>query len=279
LAEEIYDIYVIVKETGVVIHAYESEWCRIETVTPGREWLYGFEELKGQPNPDYDFDEPLIRVEKTDNRLQLWLEEYNGVYHADVFAYNRLVFSNVGGPERSGVGASAIVELPKVPPVPPAPPAPPAPPPPGWEAIAERLDRIFMKLDDIKREMITPPIPVVIPEIPGIPPPAPEIWKPITDRLDLLVRRANSYSVVTIDLGTARPTLTEYTVGGFALTVYKCTGTFDIRIGTIATDVITVEPLTYPSMLVIDRMDFTRFYIRNSAQPGKEAVIIVWRRE
>jgi hypothetical protein len=91
--------------------------------------------------------------------------------------------------------------------------------------------------------------------------------------------KANTYSVVTIDLGTARPTLTEYSIGGFAMTVFKCTGTMELKIGDITADVITIEPLTYPSMLVIDRMEFNRFFVRNTAQTGKQAVLIVWRRE
>jgi len=259
----IYDIYVVVRETGQVIHATEDEWCRVREIQPGREWTYGFEELKGQPAPDYDYDEPRLHVEKTDERLQLTVEEYGGTYHVDVYAFNRLVFSGVGGPERRGVGASAIVELPEVPPVlvppapPPAPPpVPPPPAPPEWRPVTDRLDLIEKKLEDLLSLLGT-----------------------IEEKMENLAVKANSYSVVTIDLGTARPTLTEYTIGGFALTVYECTGTFDIRIGTISTDVITVEPLTYPSMLVIDRIDFTRFYIRNAAQPGKQAVLIVWRRE
>jgi len=282
MAEEVYDIYVMVKETGAVIHASESEWCRIEEIKPGREWTYGFEEMKGQPSPDYDYDEPLLHVEKIDNRLQLTIKEYHGGFHVDVFAFNKLVWRDVGGPEHRHVGATAIVELPVVVPPPPPVPPPPMPPPPEWDPIATRLDRIYEKLDDIKSEMVKPPIPVVPPPpvVPAPPPPpAPAIWKPITDRLDLLPIRANTYSVVTIDLGTERAQLTEYPVAGFAITVFKCTGTFDLKIGDITTDAITIEPLTYPETIVIDRIDFTQLFIRNTAQAGKEAVLIVWRRE
>jgi hypothetical protein len=140
-----------------------------------------------------------------------------------------------------------------------------------------------------------------------VPPPAPPEARPVTDRLDIIISwianltlpldklqdklqeikaelelfpiKANTYSVVTIDLSTARLTLTEYAIGGFAMTVFKCTGTMDLQIGDVTTDVITIEPLTYPEMVVIDRMEFTRFFVRNTAQAGKEAVLIVWRRE
>ncbi len=254
MAEEIYDIYVMVKETGEVIYATESEWCRIETIRPGREWVYGFEEMKGQPSPDYDYDEPLLHVEKIDNRLQLTIKEYHGRFHVDIFAFKQLVWRDVGGPEHRHVGDSVIVEIPEViPPVPAPPPVPPPfpppPAPPEWKPATDRLDLIYAKLEKIKAE------------------------------IELLVIRANTYSVVTIDLGTARPTLTEYPISGFAMTVFKCTGTMDLKLGDITTDVITIEPLTYPEMIVIDRMDFERFFVRNTAQSGKQAVLIVWRRE
>jgi hypothetical protein len=101
----------------------------------------------------------------------------------------------------------------------------------------------------------------------------------IKAEMETFAIKANTYSVVTIDLGTARPTLTEYAIGGFAMTVFKCDGTLEIKLGDITTDVITIEPLTYPEMMVIDRMEFNRFFVRNTAQTGKEAVLIVWRRE
>jgi hypothetical protein len=61
--------------------------------------------------------------------------------------------------------------------------------------------------------------------------------------------------------------------------VYKCDGTFELKLGDIATDTITVEPLTYPSMLVFDRVDFSKFFVKNTAQAGRQAILIVWRRE
>jgi hypothetical protein len=264
----IYDISVLVKETGAVVHATESEWCRVREIQADREWQYGFEEMKNQPSPDFDYNEPLLDVEKKDNRLQLTIMEYHGRFHVDVFAFNRLIWRNVGGPERRHVGDSVIVELPEVPPtVPPAPPPVPPPPvppippaPPEWTPVTDRLDKLIEKLQTFEVGIL-------------------EKLQEIDVKLAFPAIRANTYSVVNIDLGTARPTLTEYAIGGFAMTVFKCTGTLDIRIGNITTDVITIEPLTYPSMLVIDRMEFTRFFIRNTAQAGKQAVLIVWRRE
>jgi hypothetical protein len=63
------------------------------------------------------------------------------------------------------------------------------------------------------------------------------------------------------------------------MTVYKCDGTFEIKLGDKATDTIMVEPLTYPSMLVFDRVEFSKFFVKNAAQAGRQAILIVWRRE
>jgi len=204
MVKEVYDIYVMVKETGTIIHA---------------------------------------------------IKKYHGGFHVDIFAFNRPVWRDVGGPEHNHVGDSAIVELPEiVPPIPtpppvPTPPIPPPPAPPEWKPIADRLDLIYEKLKDVKTEIT--PLPI----------------------------KANTYSVLTIDLETERSTLTEYPVSGFALTIYKNDGTFDLKIGDIPTDTITIDPLTYPSMILFDRIDFDRLWIRNTAQTGKQAILIVWRRE
>jgi hypothetical protein len=269
MAEEIYNICVVVKETGATIYASETEWCRITTVKPGREWLYCFEEMKDQPNPDYDYNEPVLHVEKLDGRLQLTVREYQGRFHVDLYAFDRLILRNVGGSERKHVGASLIVELPEVPavipkppvPVPPTPPEmpPPAPAPPEAKPVTDRLDIIISWIASFKPLM--------------------DKLQEIKSEMENFVVKANTYSVVAIDLGTARPTLTEYSIGGFAMTVFKCTGTMDLKLGDVTTDTITIEPLTYPEMVVIDRMEFVRFFVRNTAQTGKEAVLIVWRRE
>ena len=140
--------------------------------------------------------------------------------------------------------------------IPPPPVAPPTPPPtmpptlpPDFKYIMERFEAIYYVLWDIKEEI-----------------------RPITIK-------ANTYKVMSVNLSTARPTFDPFYTSGFALTVLKCTGTMEMRIGDKATDSITIEPILYPQMLVIDKMDFDKFYVKNSAQPGKVATIIVWRRE
>jgi hypothetical protein len=253
----VYDVSVLVKETAQWLYAGNKAQCISKQVVAEREWLYCFE-LKGVIRLG-------LHVEKRDDSLQITVSEFEGNYHADVFAFGRPVFRNVGGAERRLIGASRIVEIPTAkpkPPVPPTPPAPPEIPPvipsptPAQEPITVRLDVLIKELHDYEAKLDR-----------------------ILEALGLYPVKANTYSVVTVDLGTERASLAEYPVAGFAMTVYKCDGTFELKLGDIATDTITVEPLTYPSMLVFDRVEFSKFFVKNTAQAGREAILIVWRRE
>lgn len=250
----VYEIHVLVKELAQWLYAGDPSQCTVKTVVQEREWLYCFE-LKGVLRLG-------LHVEKRDGALQLTVREFQGNVRADVFAFGKLALRNV-----AGAGASVIVEVPAPKPKPPAPPMPPVPPVPA------------------------------IPEV--IPPPMPG-QEPLTARLDMLISivaffegkldrirevlelfpvKANTYSVVTVDLGVARPMLEEFNVGGFALTVFSNNGTFDLKIGELATDTLTIKPLTYPAMLTFDRIEFEKFFVGNVAQAGKQATLIVWRRE
>jgi len=262
MVEEIFDIYIIVNETGAIIHATETDWCIVRTQVPGKEWLYHFDDRKGQPFPDQYYDAPVIHVERLNGRLQVSIWQYGGTLHVDVFVFGRVIWRGVGGVEGVHVGDSVIVELPEAPPL----------------------------------EMPPEVPPEVVPPTPGVPPvfpPAPPEWKPLTDPLDAIITKlwdikdeirpiaikANTYSVVPVDLATARLAFVEVSIGGFAMTIYKCTGSMEVKLGDLATDGIPIDPMIYPQMVVIDRMDFPRFYVSNSAQTGREATIIVWKRD
>jgi len=136
---------------------------------------------------------------------------------------------------------------------------------------------------------------IVLPPIPA----APVEWKPVTDRLDKLLEglgvvggdlkdvkadlvamlfRAKDYHVETLDLGTERTDMEFTALQGFALTVFKCTGTIGLKFNAKNSDKITIEALTYPQTLLIDWFDFTKVYVTNTAQSDLSATLISWKR-
>jgi len=137
MAVAVFDIWIFVKETATKIHASEDKWCRKKQIAPD-EWLYCFEDLKGQLRPDYDYNEPILRIKRVYDELHVTIEEYHGYFHADIYAYGVLLWSNVGGRERRHVGDSTTVKIPVPPPV----AVPPiAVPPPVW--TREDIERLL----------------------------------------------------------------------------------------------------------------------------------------
>lgn len=243
-----YDISVIYKETGQVINSSDTQWCRVTEISPN-EWTYGFEEMKGLPNADMDYSDPLLLVKRVNNRIKVTILKYNGIFHADIIVLKRTVWRGVCSTKY--VGASAVVELPEILPLPPIPPEVPTPPPPpapvqptiDLTPVVQKLDTVISKIDGI----------------------------------GTIPKDSNDYSVVNIDLSVARDNV-QYQIGGKTLTVYSNTGEFSIRLGDTAVDSIPVYPLVYPVMLSFQKFDFNKFFITNTAQPGRSAILIVWRR-
>ena len=192
----------------------------------------------------------LITITETDdigNYYIEWTPTYDRIGSFKVWTLAKI------NPEYYSNPVTIIVTEVAVPPPPVIPPTPPpkVPPtlPPDFKYMEDRFEAIYYVLWDIKEEI-----------------------RPITIK-------ANTYKLRSINLSIARSAFDAFYTPGFALTVLKCTGTMDMIIGDKATDSITIDPILYPQMLVIDRMDFEKFYVKNSAQPGKTATIIVWRRE
>jgi len=113
------NLAIFVRETETWIHATEDEWVKREVVKkfPRPIFRYGFEDLKNQPEPDFDFDEPVLLITTIlPGYYRVKIEEYRGAYHADVYAYTgpvhlRKLWDNVGGIERNHVGEEKAVLL------------------------------------------------------------------------------------------------------------------------------------------------------------------------
>lgn len=92
-------------------HYAGTKYCRVTDVAPGI-WRYNFEDLdedKGE-NPDWDYNEPRLLVERLDGKLRITVEEYDGAYHADVYYSDQLLWAAVGGSERAHVGENTEVD-------------------------------------------------------------------------------------------------------------------------------------------------------------------------
>jgi len=92
---------------------------------------------------------------------------------------------------------------------------------------------------------------------------------------------ADDLEVYTFDLGTARekkdvkaPNMPANTI---ALTIWRNTGTFDLYIQK-ADDAhkVTVDAITYPQTFLLDDFDLKNLWVTNTAQSGKEAILIAW---
>ena len=116
---EILRPFFIVTDTSWAEHKADSIYCRVTTIRGGREWALGFEEgdesfATQDPSfvPDWDFDEPLLRVIKTDNILNITTERYGGYTHACRVNYGATVlFARVGGVAPRHIGETIGLDL------------------------------------------------------------------------------------------------------------------------------------------------------------------------
>jgi len=100
-------------------HTATSKYCKVTTVKPDVEYLLGFEDLDeemqklGYPHaPDWDFDEPLLRVTRFNNRLLVQVEKYGGSGISRVKYFDKVLWDTVGGLLGVKVGATKTIEIP-----------------------------------------------------------------------------------------------------------------------------------------------------------------------
>lgn len=116
---EILRPFFIVTDTSWAEHKADSIYCRVTTIREGREWTLGFEEgdesfATQDPSfvPDWDFDEPLLHLIRTDNILNITTQKYGGYTHACRVNYGTTVlFARVGGAAERHVGETIGLNL------------------------------------------------------------------------------------------------------------------------------------------------------------------------
>jgi len=142
-------------------------------------------------------------------------------------------------------------------------------------------------------EEIRDKLPVAVPPVvvrPGVLPiKIPAIQLPKEDFMKIYVEAFEKYGalkfaddlhVETLDLGTARTTdeLTKF-VPAVALTIFSNTGSIDLYLNEKDDyHKLTFAALTYPQTFLLDWFRLKKLYITNTAQSGKTAVLIAWKR-
>lgn len=119
LVPDIVRPFFIHTSTSWTDHKADSQYCRVATIREGREWVLGFEEgdetyATKDPTfaPDWDYDEPVLRVILTDNVLNITTEKYGGYTHACRVNYGRTVlWARVGGNWDRHVGETIGLDL------------------------------------------------------------------------------------------------------------------------------------------------------------------------
>lgn len=100
-------------------HTVDSVYCKITTIVPGKEWRLGFEDRDERWGyaPDWDYDEPLLRVRKLDDTLEVTIEKYGGRANVDVYYGDTRLWERVGGFLGRYVGETKTVTTAAAPPV------------------------------------------------------------------------------------------------------------------------------------------------------------------
>ncbi len=162
-------------------------------------------------------------------------------------------------------------------------------PHPYRESVKE-LRAIKALLEEIKQKL-----PVAIPPAPPVVRPPAVLVTQLTKKqyMDMLVEAlkkhgalkfADDLYVETIDLGEDRSTdtkieeLTKFK-NAVALTIFRNTGTFDLYINEKNVDhKLTFDALSFPQTFLLDWFHIKTIYVGNTAQTGKEAKLIAWKR-
>jgi len=107
------------------IQSVDSKYCRVQEVQPGKVYRLGFEDRNlefvkkmGGPNifwpePDWDYNEPVLLVTRLNNLISVKVEDYDGYLSSHVYYLNQKILDAVGGPFKSKVGKTVEFTLPE----------------------------------------------------------------------------------------------------------------------------------------------------------------------
>ena len=106
-------------------HTVDSKYCKVQEITPGATYRLMFEDrdlefvqkLGGPswswPAPDFDYDEPVLLVERVDDLVRVTVERYGGRLSCDVYYKDQKILEGVGGPFGMHVGETVQFTIPE----------------------------------------------------------------------------------------------------------------------------------------------------------------------
>jgi len=101
-----------------------SRYCKVQEIEPGKKYRLMFEDRNlefvqkmGGPNmfwpaPDFDYDEPVLLVERLNSTIRVTVEKYGGYLSSDVYYFDKKIFDGVGGLFGRYVGKSVEIGVP-----------------------------------------------------------------------------------------------------------------------------------------------------------------------
>jgi len=106
----VYPLWIHVQDTGVD-HYAGGKYCFVEGIAPNN-WNYSFEDLDAEigETVDFDYDEPILRIEKLSEKLRITVMAYHSPYRSDIYYSNGLLWWGAGGHEQKHVGETAEIE-------------------------------------------------------------------------------------------------------------------------------------------------------------------------
>ncbi|MEM4188535.1 MAG: hypothetical protein QXN56_05210 [Candidatus Hadarchaeum sp.] len=109
-SDRFYPLWIHVNTTGVN-HYAGSKYCVVEKISANI-WRYSFEDSDADAGEtvDFDYNEPVLIIEKIDENLKITVLAYNSHHSSDVYYSKELLWSEVGGIGERHVGETAEIE-------------------------------------------------------------------------------------------------------------------------------------------------------------------------
>ncbi|MGC8817188.1 MAG: hypothetical protein ACP5PX_05225 [Candidatus Hadarchaeum sp.] len=107
---QVHPLWIHVQNTGAD-HYAGSKYCDVEKISDTK-WGYSFEDFDESAGDavDFDYGEPNLLLEKTNEKIKIAVLSYDSSYFSDVYYSKILLWSGVGGIGKTHVGETVEIE-------------------------------------------------------------------------------------------------------------------------------------------------------------------------